>query len=322
MVPLIALIPSVKLIILLLFMLTILPNCILSFTSMKARKLSWGLSNTIHHGFEALASKDMKRASVKISTITFERELPNSVIGYDKVSLPKLVFLPGLDGVGNYSSRSFVNLSLNYNVTRMFVSPSDRSTFTEVADAVIDELESYNESAVLMGESFGGLLATYVASRRKNLISKLVLINPATSFDRTNWASVGPIISNTGPAFPFVGIATLLATVVTPEQFQLIGKEIISRINSTEGAIKELNSLYQASQQITQLLPPATLQWRLSKWLSSGTYIMEGRYKNITTPTLLLIGSQDRLLPSLSEGRRLENEMINAMVPFDYTFII
>lgn len=102
--------------------------------------------------------------------------------------------------------------------------------------------------------------------------------------------------------------------MVTIEQFQNIGKSIIDRINTTEDAIRELNLLFSASQKITELLPPATLEWRLRKWLGNGNYLMEKRYSNIVAPTLILIGAQDRLLPSRNEGRRLEDLLVNAVV--------
>jgi len=111
-----------------------------------------------------------------------------------------------------------------------------------------------------------------------------------------------------------VGIATLLATAVEGEQFQRIGKSIVEKINSTESAIRELNILFDSSKIVTDLLPPSTLQWRLERYLLRGNYLMDGRYNKITSPTLILIGSRDRLLPSLIEGRKLRDKIINAPV--------
>ena len=106
----------------------------------------------------------------------------------------------------------------------------------------------------------------------------------------------------------------MLATVVEPRQFQTIGQQIVDRIKSPEDLTRELNILLESSEVMTRLLSPDTLRWRLSKWLAGGTFIMNGRYREITTPTLILVGVSDRLLPSGTEGKRLKAEMQSAMV--------
>lgn len=68
------------------------------------------------------------------------------------------------------------------------------------------------------------------------------------------------------------------------------------------------------SQEFLKRLPPATVEWRLSRWLSVGSTLMRALYKDITTPTLVLVGAQDRMLPSASEGFRLEKVLLNAAV--------
>ena len=240
---------------------------------------------------------------------------------------PKLLFLPGLDGIGNYSSQSFANLSQSFDITRLVFDSNDRSSFTDVADVVVRYLADSRESHTLMGESFGGLLAAYVSLRAQSSVSNLILVNPATSYDqyvtlnstsqyvtslcvtgnsnlapspsifllpRTLWPTLGPLVARTGPAFPLVGLSTLLATVIEPSQITNIGQPILDRIKNTEDLRRELTTLWAGSQVLTELLKPSTLEHRLEYWLGSGTFLMNNRYKDITTPTLLLIGTNDR----------------------------
>jgi hypothetical protein len=58
----------------------------------------------------------------------------------------------------------------------------------------------------------------------------------------------------------------------------------------------------------TNVLPPETLRWRLREWLLLGSFVFDdkkvAKLKNI--PTLIITGSNDRLLPSKFEGRRLK----------------
>lgn len=255
-----------------------------------------------------------------ISTISFERIIREGVeeaMPYiEGTSKQNLLYLPGIDGVGNYSASAFENLTDTYNCWRMVIDGTDRSTFIDIAKLVMDKVDSFENNVVLVGESFGGLLTSYIAARLgKGIVSKIVLVNPATSYDQTSWPIVGPLIASTGPAFPFVGIATLLATAVQGDQFVRIGQKIADRINSTESAIQELNELAASSSLITDLLPPATLNWRLKEWLLLGNFLMEGKYEAITASTLIVTGTGDRLLPSRDEGRRLKDILSKRVVP-------
>lgn len=46
----------------------------------------------------------------------------------------------------------------------------------------------------LLGESFGGVLALAVAHERPDLVDRVVLANPATSFQRSPWPMLGPLL--------------------------------------------------------------------------------------------------------------------------------
>ena len=230
----------------------------------------------------------------------------------DSLEKPILLFLPGLDGVGAYSAPVIHKLNLGYDVFKLEITGDDRSTFLEIARFVNQSMATLfpGRPVVLVGESFGGLLASYLALRaEKGRISNMVLINPATSFGRTRWETLGPLISNTGRAFPLVGLATLLSTAVDGDQFQRVGRKIMSSINSTDSAVKLLNNMFDSAKEVTTLLSPKTLNWRVSKWLGEGSFIMEKKYAEIKTPTLILTGKNDRLLPSRDEGRRLQKAM-------------
>ena len=196
----------------------------------------------------------------------------------------------------------------------MSIAINDRSSFSFLASKVIEFISTFDEPVVILGESFGGLLAAYIASRAKSKVSKVVLVNPATSFDQTMWPILGSLISNLGPGFAPIGTAALALTVVEPYQIQLFGQEILDRIQSTEDAIREIGDLLNTPNKVATRLPPETLRWRLNNWLKSGTYIMENKYESITAPTLVLIGTQDRLLPSAKEGVRLKRVMTKSVV--------
>lgn len=230
---------------------------------------------------------------------------------------PVALFLPGIDGIGSYAFSSLRNLSIEYELYRLEVRPEDRSTFTQVAATVVSAIRKLRAPVVLIGDSFGGLLASFIASQHKALVSTLVLVNPATSYEFSAWPLLAPLILNSGPAYPLLGLSSLFFTVVQPEQFTRIGKSIIDRINSAptnQQRIEELNGLFKLSQDFLSIMTPETVEWRLTRWLQNGNVLMRSRYGKISTPTLLLIGSGDRLLPSADEGYRLQSLLKGATV--------
>jgi pimeloyl-ACP methyl ester carboxylesterase len=224
-----------------------------------------------------------------------------------------LLFLPGLDGAGNYSTACVGKLNVVYDVWKLAISGDDRSTFMELASFVLKALDSFDKPVILVGESFGGLLAPYIAIRaKKGKIAKLVLINPASSFDRTPWPVLAPLLAATGIAYPFVGIAALMAIVPDLGQMQRMSEKILGNVNSSQNAVDIMSTFLKIGKDFSEQLSAETLVWRISKWFGAGTSIMDGKYSQIKTPTLVLIGKNDRLLPSRDEGRRLKSIMTNS----------
>jgi pimeloyl-ACP methyl ester carboxylesterase/1-acyl-sn-glycerol-3-phosphate acyltransferase len=204
-------------------------------------------------------------------------------------------------------------------VFRLQATPDDRSTFLELSNCVqafMEKKEFQGRNLTIVGESCGGLIAAHVGlrssvhsvlkSNQSCNVDRIVLVNPATSFDRTSWSLGGRAIASTpGNLFPVLGVVTLLATVVQPKQISRVGDSIRSRVNSVNSLVDELNGLLAAGNEITKVLPAETLEWRLSKWLDTGSRLVSPRLKDLKIPTLVLVGKEDRLLPSLEEGRRL-----------------
>ena len=106
---------------------------------------------------------------------------------------PALFFLPGLDGLGTYSDATLQSLSKDYMVYKLTFTASDRSTFLEISEFVSEFImtktnnsTSDDEPYVIAGESFGGLLASFVATRLPtDQRKRLLLVNPATSYQST-----------------------------------------------------------------------------------------------------------------------------------------
>ena len=244
---------------------------------------------------------------------------------------PLLLYLPGLDGVGISAIQQYDDLSNTFELWRMQIDQTeDRSTFSELTTAVsnfIQEIAVHqNRKVILVGESFGGLLAPSVAMRMQSLSGKeespvmgMVLVNPATSFFRTNWSTWAPIlaslrhmeleeeaeglISNLPTPYSVLGGIALSMTIPDSTQYRNIF-DIFSR--TTVDELRDvLTTMRDGFGLLAENLPAKVIEHRVKQWCVVGSQVVNSRLCKLTTPTLFIGGDEDNMLPSKEEGDRL-----------------
>lgn len=292
-------------------------------------------------------------------TLRFVHQLPNENgdgggddenkrEGTNKRKKPVAVYLPGLDGFGISAVAQMDDLASTFELWRLTIDRSDRSSFAETVAAIANFLAKADsdiflqdnddtdqqQHMTLIGESTGGLLAAAVAlqlqqrqastNNRHRTISGLVLVNPATSFGETTWDRTVPLLtsllpnnsnnnrnhdapSSTDDVSPYAVLGSLLLASIVPDTQQT------RRILDTFRQLPDLDLratpdvLRQGFQTTEQTLPAAMLEHRVKQWLTVGTPLVNARlpeFNNNHTPTLVIAGAQDRLLPSRQEAER------------------
>ncbi|CAM9137683.1 unnamed protein product [Ectocarpus fasciculatus] len=226
-----------------------------------------------------------------------------------------LLFLPGVDGLNIEAVDQFDYLSGTFDVWSLKVDGNDQSTFVELTERVMDffSVVGVNEQrqAVIVGSSFGGLLAVNVALQDPQYVKGLALVNPATSYDRSHWRAVGSLVANApGPeAFGMAAVLALATTVPDTAMFSkhlseleaLPPQELVAWFKSSTGEwLGHMLALFDKT-------PQHQLQWRLTHWLDEGSKVVEARLQELTLPVLVLAGSEDHMLPSAEEAARLYN---------------
>mmetsp|Transcript_3892 Transcript_3892/g.8491 ORF Transcript_3892/g.8491 Transcript_3892/m.8491 type:complete len:726 (-) Transcript_3892:55-2232(-) len=269
-------------------------------------------------------------------------------------SKPLAIYLPGLDGVGISATTQFDDLAEQFELWRMSIAASDRTTFTDLTETVSafinDVALKQNRSVILIGESFGGLLAPAVALRAKaqhfrrrrnddddsstssvGQIKGMVLVNPATSFDETSWSTVAPLLaqlkhlrdvdddkseesSSLPSAYSVVGGLALAATVPDSTQF----RRIISMITNTpvtnaDDLADTVESIVTGFGILDKSLPADTIEFRVGQWLPVGCSVVNPRLETLDVPTLVIAGQDDNMLPTKDEAKRLVDVMPNAV---------
>ncbi|MBW4687068.1 MAG: alpha/beta hydrolase [Komarekiella atlantica HA4396-MV6] len=209
---------------------------------------------------------------------------------------PLFVYLPGMDGTGQLLRSQTVGLEVGFDVRCLALPRKDLTTWDVLTKNVLHlihaELEKSSQRPVyLCGESFGGCLAMKVAIQTPQLFKRIILINPASAFKLRSWLNSASQLTSFVPESLYdIGALGLLPFLASLPR--------ISRSDRHE-LLKTMRSV-----------PPATVLWRLS--LVREFHVDEKKLRRLTQPTLLIAGASDRLLPSVSEVKRIANILPNA----------
>jgi pimeloyl-ACP methyl ester carboxylesterase len=208
---------------------------------------------------------------------------------------PLLVYLPGMDGTGQLLRSQTAGLETGFDVRSLALPRKDLNTWDVLTKSVLDlihaELEKSSQRPVyLCGESFGGCLAIKVAIQAPHLFKRIILINPASSFHLRPWLSWASQLTYLVPSGLYdVGALGLLPFLASLPR--------ISRSDRYE-LLKTMRSV-----------PAETVLWRLS--LLREFEIDQEKLSRLTQPVLLIAGGSDRLLPSVTEVKRIGDILPN-----------
>lgn len=183
----------------------------------------------------------------------------------------------------------------------------------------------------IAGESFGGILASDVAltilTEQKNRndvdetivdLQGLVLINPATCYDRSQLATTGPSLAKAPLPLYLLGLFSKLVPLFTDE-FSLEQLFLILQAKALPSVIDNpCREAYMGRVALSlptklEFMPPTTLDWRLNEWLQTGCAALSdlsfSAFPNFRS--LIVVGEKDKTLPSIAEAERLANNVMN-----------
>jgi pimeloyl-ACP methyl ester carboxylesterase len=211
--------------------------------------------------------------------------------------LPLFVFLPGMDGTGQLFRTQTAGLEAGFDVRCLALSPTDLTSWDELAEQTVEliyrELDKASRPVYLCGESFGGCLAMKVALLKPDLFTRIILVNPASSFRQRPFFSWSSTVTSWMPA-PVYRLASVWLTAWLARLERL--------------APVDRQSLLKAVQSV----PQQTSIWRLS--ILNEFAIPEADLQQLDQPVLLIAGTADSLLPSVAEVQRLARNLPNAQI--------
>lgn len=236
-------------------------------------------------------------------------------------SLPLMIYLPGIDGTGLAAARQFPRLLERFDLITLVTPAKDRTGFNELVDIVVQFLKEEvplhppTRPVYLLGESFGGVLALAVAAQVPELVDRLVLVNPATSFEESLWPLLGPLLpqvpSQAYQALP-IALAPVLGNPINLLAAALDGTAADASIGDRLSAVVQgAAQLLSQLPLLAELLPPETLAWKLNL-LKEGCAVVGPELGSVPQRVLLIIGDQDMMIPSKEEGPRLQRALPRA----------
>ena len=209
---------------------------------------------------------------------------------------PLFVYLPGMDGTGKLLQTQADCLAASFDLRCLAIRVDSYSTWQVLARDTVKLIRAElakktNPEIYLCGESFGGCLALKTALAAPELLDRLILVNPASSFNQLPLLSWGVELSSWMPSWIHgYSAAGLLPFLVR-----------LNRISDCDRdrLIKSMKSV-----------PPQVVAWRLS--LLKKFQVNNEQLRSLKMPCLIIAGAADDLLPSVKEAQKLANIMPKA----------
>ncbi|WOL16464.1 hypothetical protein Cni_G25251 [Canna indica] len=234
---------------------------------------------------------------------------------------PLLLYLSGADGVGMGLILHHKSLGKVFEVRCLHTPVNDRTPFEGlvrfVDNAVKNEhVMSPNKPIYLVGESFGGCLALAVAVRNPNIDLVLMLVNPATSFEKSQLQPIIPVLEAL-PSNLHITVPYLLSLIMgDPIKMAMTSVEDDLPLQQTvEQFSNSLTSLLPLLSDLSDIIPRDTLLWKLNL-IKSGAAYVNSRMHAIEAEVLVLASGKDNLLPSGDEANRLWASLKNCKVRY------
>ncbi|MGK7942090.1 MAG: alpha/beta fold hydrolase [Crocosphaera sp.] len=209
---------------------------------------------------------------------------------------PLLIYFPGMDGTGELFYKQAKTLSNYFQIRCLSLSSSNQSGWSTLVSQTVNliqqELNFCSHSSVyLCGESFGGCLGLKVACEVPDLIEKMILVNPASSFNKRPFLQWGVELNKWLPNFVYQGSTVIL--------LWFLGSLNRMKKKDSEALLKAMQSL-----------PQEMVSWRLS--LLRDFAVHPQILKGLNLPVFIIASQQDQVLPSVEEGKQLLNYFSNA----------
>ncbi|WVZ65518.1 hypothetical protein U9M48_014867 [Paspalum notatum var. saurae] len=223
---------------------------------------------------------------------------------------PTLVYLPGMDGIGLGLIRHHERLAKMFELWCLHIPVEDRTSFEDLVEYVEGTVKSESSRApdrpvYLIGESLGACVALAVAVRNPDIDLVLILVNPGTSFHKSQMETLSAFLDLVPE--PFHLTTPQLLNFLTGNLMKM-PSTFVGRGFSFEEAGQTLSeissSLLPSLMNLFDILTKESIVWKLKMLKTSSSYV-NSRLHSVKAQTLVLASGNDELLPSSQEAEKL-----------------
>lgn len=213
---------------------------------------------------------------------------------------PLFIYLPGMDCTGKLLHTQ-ISLWKHFDVRCLSIPHNDMNDWETLAIKVVNLIKNewnhhHSRQIYLCGESFGGCLALKLIEIAPQLFSRLILINPASSFNQRPWLNLGSSLTHIMPDFVYINSTLFL--------LPFLGNLARIKSNVRKDLLKAMQSI-----------PPKIVAWRIS--LLEKFKVNEIKLTKFSAPVLIVASGADQILPSIYEAKRL-----NKIFAYTNTFVL
>lgn len=232
--------------------------------------------------------------------------------------LPILLILPGIDGTGYTAASQFEALSERFDLKTFFIPVEDRTPLEGLVKILRDYVEEEvaqsprDRPIYVMGESFGGILSLLLADSCGHLaLNRVVLVNPATSFQSSIWSTV---LGDVLPQLPAQAY-DLLPFAISPllgNPLGLARRRVDGEAPLPSQALQTVAGLFELMpvlDNLKDILPQDTLQWKLQLLQEGSELVNDSLLRRLEQRVLVIVGDSDLLIPSEEESERLKSNL-------------
>ena len=250
--------------------------------------------------------------------------LPRYNFPPERIGAPSalLCYVPGLDGTNGSPFAQWPPLAEVGFAIRVQDVRTGRAaaSFDATVDEVADFLRASSSSSsptLLMGESYGAVVAAAVALREPSLVDGLILVNPASAFSQRPELQVDAarLRAVPEPFFPAASFALLgrktfdVGFLATAVKDILIDRKL-EQLRASDPALAGFYdaALAEMMEQVSQLPPRDFMVSRLAHLEDGCAQLEDGAtgWPTLQPPLLVVAGTADKLLQSDVEAARLQ----------------
>ncbi|KAH9791710.1 AB hydrolase-1 domain-containing protein [Citrus sinensis] len=220
----------------------------------------------------------------------------------------------GIDGVGLGLIRQHQSLGKIFDIWCLHIPVKDRTSFTGLVKLIESTVRSESNRSpkrpvYLVGESLGACIALAVAARNPDIDLVLILVNPATSFNKSVLQSTIPLLELIPGQITTMLSSTL--SLMTGDPLKMAMDNVAKRLSlqpTIQDLSQDLVALSSYLPVLADILPKETLLWKIELLKAASAYA-NSRLHAVKAQMLVLCSGKDQLMPSQEEGERLSSAL-------------